>query len=119
MTRWTMMLGAAAVLGMAGVASPVAAQVARDTAQPAVLADSAPTDAEIATTEPPAPMQERMGRAPSRSHIWVGGYWHWRTRRWAWIRGRWAIPPRGFHAWVPGHWMRFRRGWYWRPGHWR
>jgi len=116
MRRWTMVMGVAVAAALVG-ARPLAAQA--DTAQPAVVADEAPAGAEIATSEPPAPMQERAGRAPSRAHIWVGGYWRWRARRWAWMRGRWAIPPRGMRVWVPGHWVRFRRGWYWMGGRWR
>ena len=119
MRRWTLAMGVVVAAAALLAVRPLAAQSSADTAQPAVLADEAPAGAEIAANEPPAPIQERAGRAPSRAHIWVGGYWRLRARRWAWMRGRWAVPPRGLHAWMPGHWVRFRRGWYWVGGHWR
>jgi hypothetical protein len=123
MKGWMQAMGVAAVLGLSAGAAPLAAQggaqmpVKSGAAAPS--SDEAPAGALVATEEPPAPQEEQMGTAPSPAHVWVSGYWHWRGRRWLWMRGSWARPPRGFHAWMPGHWARYRRGWYWVPGHWR
>jgi hypothetical protein len=69
---------------------------------------------------PPAPLVETRVVAPSPRHVWIGGYHRWDGRAYAWVPGRWELPPARYRGWVPGHWTRNRRsGYYWVEGHWR
>ena len=68
---------------------------------------------------PPAAVVETRSVAPGRGHVWVAGYQRWNGKAYAWVPGRWALPPAHRTAWVPGHWSKHRNGWYWVDGHWR
>lgn len=68
---------------------------------------------------PPAPIVEPRVVAPGPGYVWVSGFYRWDGVRYAWIAGRWELPPRARAAWVPGHWVRERHGWYFVEGHWR
>jgi hypothetical protein len=67
---------------------------------------------------PPVARVEVRPLAPSRHHVWIAGHWTWRGG-WAWVAGRWEVPPRRGAAWVSGRWVRASRGWRWVPGYWR
>jgi hypothetical protein len=66
---------------------------------------------------PPTTMpQESPGNPPSRSHVWVAGYYGWSGSAYVWIPGTWQIPPnRFFRRWDPPHWE-MHRGMFWRRG---
>ena len=68
---------------------------------------------------PPAPIVEVRTARPGPRYVWVDGYQNWNGRAYAWVPGRWAIPPRARTAWVPGHWVHTSRGWYFVDGRWR
>ncbi len=69
---------------------------------------------------PPAPVVEVRTVAPGPRHVWLPGFYRWDGAVYAWVPGRWAVPPAGHAAWVPGHWSHHHsHGWYWVEGHWR
>jgi len=68
---------------------------------------------------PPAPIAEVRVAPPGPRYVWVEGYHRWDGRAYAWVPGRWVVPPRARAAWVPARWVQERRGWYFVPGHWR
>jgi hypothetical protein len=69
---------------------------------------------------PPAPyVVGAVGYAPGPGYVWVDGFWNLNGGRWAWVNGRWAVPPRGHAAWVADRWERHGNGWRYRRGHWR
>jgi len=84
--------------------------------------DPAPVDDVIYVEEPPPPIENEIiieRDRPSPSHVWVGGYWHHEGGRYNWVRGRWAVPPRGRTTWVSPRWERRGRGYEWHRGYWR
>jgi hypothetical protein len=68
---------------------------------------------------PPAPIVEVRPVAPGPRYVWVDGYHRWNGRAYAWVPGRWVVPPRARAVWVPGRWVHEKRGYYWVDGHWR
>ena len=68
---------------------------------------------------PPAPIAEVRPVAPGPRYVWVDGYHRWDGRAFAWVPGRWVLPPRAHAVWVPGRWVHEKRGYYWVDGHWR
>jgi YXWGXW repeat-containing protein len=68
---------------------------------------------------PPARVVEVRPAAPGPRYIWVEGFHRWDGHAYAWVPGRWALPPKGRAAWVPGHWAHGSRGWFFVEGHWR
>ena len=68
---------------------------------------------------PPRPVVERRLAAPSRDHVWVGGYHRWDGNAYVWTPGRWEMPPRRRARWVPHHWVHRKGGWVLVEGHWR
>jgi len=68
---------------------------------------------------PPVPRVEIVGRAPSPHHVWVPGFWGWRTHvGHVWYGGHWMEAQPGY-TWEPARW--YERGGYWHlsGGHWR
>ena len=68
---------------------------------------------------PPPPYAGYVGRAPGPRYVWMEGYWARRGNHWAWVPGRWVVPPRGRAAWVPGRWTPRHGGHVWIEGYWR
>lgn len=69
---------------------------------------------------PPVAIVETRPVAPTARHVWVAGYHRWDGRAYAWVPGRWALPPGHQKAWFAGHWSHHGNdGWYWVEGHWR
>ena len=91
------------------LSSAFALGCAEDPAPPAVYVSAAP----------PPEQYEYAGAAPSDTHVWVSGHWHWNGAAYVWMPGHWMARPSVHAAWVPGHWRRVPRGWAWVPGHWR
>jgi len=71
----------------------------------------------IVVTEPPAPIVEEYGVAPTPGYVWLGGYWNWVGGRHVWIGGHWDRPHPGYR-WEPHRWERVNGGWRLREGHW-
>ena len=51
----------------------------------------------------PKPVPYRM--PPNTHWVWVPGHWQGPPSDQEWVKGRWAIQPRGPKRWVPGHWV--------------
>lgn len=69
---------------------------------------------------PPAPLAEVRVVAPSPRHVWIAGYHRWDGAAYAWVPGRWDLPPAHRTAWMAGHWSHHAsNGWYWVDGNWR
>ena len=84
----------------------------------AVPATAAPVRVYVNVPPPPVRVEVR-GPAPSRHHVWIGGFHRWDGRAYSWVPGRWEARPRAHAVWARGHWVKQRRGWYWVDGHWR
>lgn len=65
---------------------------------------------------PPAPVVEVVTVAPSRAHVWIPGRYQWGGAAYAWIGGRFDVPPRGVKRYQPGRWEHNRAGWHWIDG---
>jgi len=53
---------------------------------------------------PPPPKVELMADAPGPQYVWIDGYWHWGWGQYAWVAGRWELPPRENAIWMPPRW---------------
>jgi hypothetical protein len=54
---------------------------------------------------PPPPISETIATPPPAANaVWLPGYWAYDGRGYAWIPGRWEIPPPFAHAYVAAHW---------------
>ena len=95
--------------------------VVREPAQRVVVVKQQPGPDQVivVTKRPPSPRREVRPRRPSRRHVWVGGYWSYRSSNYVWVKGRWAVPPRHGGKWVAGHWSKRSGGWVWVTGYWR
>ncbi len=71
------------------------------------------------STRPPVRLEERVTRRPSRSHVWVAGYWKRSDAEWTWIRGCWVVPPVRGARWISGKWVDSDGGWKWEAGYWK
>lgn len=73
-----------------------------------------------AIAAPPAPyVAGPVGYAPGPGYVWMDGFWNLNGGRWAWVNGRWAVPPRRHAVWVADRWERHGGNWRHRRGHWR
>ncbi len=59
------------------------------------------------------------GVAPGPGYVWMGGYWGYRGNAYAWVPGRWAVPPRPHAAWAPGYWEHHGGRYRFHEGRWR
>ena len=71
----------------------------------------------VVVTEPPVPVVEEYGVAPSPGYVRIGGYWNWVGGRHVWVGGHWASPRAGYR-WEPHRWEHVNGGWRLREGHW-
>jgi hypothetical protein len=78
----------------------------------------APAQPVVVDTAPPVPIVEVRPAAPSPTHVWIPGYWHWHGNRHFWVYGRWSAPHVG-HVWEPHHWERDGVRWRFVWGRWR
>lgn len=67
---------------------------------------------------PPAAQQEVPTPRPSRDHVWVAGYWSWKSDHYQWLAGHWEIPPRVGAVWVPPRWQPEGTSWRFYEGYW-
>jgi WXXGXW repeat (2 copies) len=51
---------------------------------------------------PPAVVVERPGSPLHPGWVWMPGYYRWNGRRYIWVGGYWAKPPRPRAVWIPG-----------------
>jgi hypothetical protein len=71
----------------------------------------------VAYSVPPPPAAYAVGAvgyAPGPGYVWTLN-----GSRWAWVNGRWAVPPHPRAVWVRDRWERQGSGWHYYRGHWR
>jgi hypothetical protein len=73
----------------------------------------------IVRTAPPRAIVEHRVVAPSGRHVWIAGYHRWDGRAYAWVPGRWELPPREHVVWVAPRWEHRRDGYVFVEGRWR
>ena len=73
----------------------------------------------IVRVAPPAPIVERRPVAPGPRYVWIAGYHRWDGHAYAWVPGRWELPPRPHARWVAHRWVHRHGGWVMVEGHWR
>jgi hypothetical protein len=84
-----------------------------------LLASGAMAAEVVIRVAPPRPIVEQRVIAPGAGYVWVGGYHRWDGRAYAWVPGRWELPPRPHARWVEHAYVRRGNGWVFREGHWR
>ncbi|PWT96874.1 MAG: hypothetical protein C5B51_32610 [Terriglobia bacterium] len=68
---------------------------------------------------PPPPVRETVIVRPGPNYVWIPGYHRWDGGAYAWVPGRWELPPRPRARWVAHRWVRRRGGWVFVEGRWR
>jgi len=75
-------------------------------------------DIRITTGHPPALRREVRPPIPGAGYIWVGGFWSSDGGHWAWVPGRWELPPESEAYWIGPRYVRGSGGYIYEPGHW-
>jgi hypothetical protein len=70
---------------------------------------------------PPAAIDESESRSlrPGEGYVWIIGYHCWTSNGYAWVPGRWTLPPRPHARFVSYRWVSQRGGWVLEGGRWR
>jgi hypothetical protein len=68
---------------------------------------------------PPAPIVETRPVAPGPNYVWIDGYHNYVNGAYAWVPGRWDVPPRPHARWVAHRWVHRHGGYVLVEGHWR
>ncbi len=71
----------------------------------------------VVKVAPPKAVVEHRGTAPSRDHVWVGGYHRWDGNAYVWEKGRWEMPPHPHAVWVAPRWNHRSDGYVFVEGH--
>ena len=79
---------------------------------------SAPPTTDVIQYAPPPRPVETVIVSPGSGYSWIDGEWEW-NRRWIWVGGHWAYPPRSGVVWIGGRSWNDRGGWHCERGHWR
>lgn len=77
-----------------------------------------PIHVRVAPDAPPPIRHEVRMYRPSRSHVWIAGYWDRQDDRWAWSEGRWEEPRQRGSRWVRPRYQRESGAYRYEPGHW-
>jgi hypothetical protein len=83
----------------------VAVGVGGGSTQVVVAASTGPVQEVLVVSAPP-PRREVVYAPPSRFHVWIPGYWHWRGGRHVWVAGHYELPPHGQKVWYEPRWER-------------
>jgi len=67
---------------------------------------------------PPAAQQEVPTPRPTANHVWVAGYWTWKSNQYQWMAGHWEVPPRAGAVFVPPRWQPEGTSWRFYEGYW-
>jgi hypothetical protein len=92
-------------------------------AAPAILAPSAPAQAQIGIgftirVAPPALPVYVQPPIPGPGYLWTPGYWSYADAGYFWVPGTWVQPPAVGLLWTPGYWG-WHSGFYgWNAGYW-
>ena len=81
--------------------------------------DAANAQVIIHAGPPPPVIVERPGPPLHAGWVWIPGYYRWNGRRYVWVNGYWAQPPRPRAIWIPGRWVPRGGGYVWIAGSWR
>ncbi|HTQ53818.1 MAG TPA: hypothetical protein VMI94_05110 [Bryobacteraceae bacterium] len=73
----------------------------------------------VVAIRPPAAIVEARPVRPGPRYVWIAGYHRWDGRAYAWVPGRWELPPRPRAVWVAHRWRHVHGGWVMVEGHWR
>lgn len=85
-----------------------------------VAAIPSPTGASsiVVMQAPPAAQQEVPTPRPSSEHVWIPGFWSWKSDHYEWTAGHWEIPPHAGAVWVPPRWQPEGTSWRFYEGYW-
>jgi hypothetical protein len=89
---------------------------------PTVMAAPAPVTPPpviVVNQAPPAPRAESASPQPSPQHVWIPGYWAWRSNQQQWIEGHWEIPPHPGATWMPARWDQRGSEYVFTDGYWQ
>lgn len=75
--------------------------------------------AQVIAVAPPPPPREVVPVAPAARYVWVPGYYRYYGHAYAWVPGRYVVPPHHHRVWVPGYWGPRGGGYVWVKGYWR
>ncbi len=70
-----------------------------------VTTQTTPVNTIVVTQAPPAMRTEVVLAQPSSSHVWVPGYWTWRSNQYQWMAGHWEVPPYANASWTAPRWQ--------------
>jgi hypothetical protein len=73
----------------------------------------------IVRVAPPAAIVETRPAAPGAGYVWQAGYHRWNGTAYAWVPGKWELPPRPHARWVAHRWVKRGGGWVFVEGRWR
>jgi hypothetical protein len=73
----------------------------------------------VVKVAPPAEVVETRPASPGPNYVWIGGYQKWDGNAYAWVPGRWEVPPHPGARWVAHRWVRRHGGWVFVEGRWR
>ncbi len=67
----------------------------------------------------PQPVAETVPASPNPNAVWIPGYWDFNGTGYAWVSGRWEIPPADVHQYVSPHWEDRSGTYVFVRGYWR
>jgi hypothetical protein len=74
--------------------------------------------ARIVDTHPPAARHEVRSARPSKQHVWLKGHYDHNGTDWAWLDGRWELPPAPKVTWVAPRYRSDHGKTRYEPAHW-
>lgn len=72
----------------------------------------------VVTQAPPALQTEATLAQPSSAHVWIPGYWTWRSNQYQWMAGRWEMPPYAGAKWMTPRWQTESGAYRFYEGYW-
>lgn len=66
----------------------------------------------------PPPLRHEPASGVRHGHVWVPGYWDWRSDRYHWVAGHWVRARPGY-VYRPARWYVRDGRWYLDHGRWR